>query len=84
MTREKTESVLSAVADAYTAYLRECDSAKAEGIEIIGNPNIIHVFKGMIESGIETERFPRKDSFAAEHYAKISGVDFFEYEGDGR
>lgn len=84
MTREKTESVLSAVADAYTAYLRACDIAKAAGIEIIGNPNAIHVFKGIIDSGIVTERFPRRDSFAAEHYAKIRGVDFFEYEGGGK
>lgn len=84
MTREKTESVLSAVADAYTAYLTACETAKAAGIEIIGNPNTLHVFNGMIESGIETERYPRKDSFVAEHYANISGVDFFEYEGGGK
>lgn len=84
MTRETAKSVLSAVADAYTAYLRECDSAKAAGIEIIGNPNTLHVFKGMIESGIQTERYPRKDSFVAEHYAKIRDVDFMEYEGGGK
>jgi predicted YcjX-like family ATPase len=84
MTREIAESVLSAVADAYTAYLRACDTAKAEGIEIIGNPNTLHVFKGMIESGIQTERYPRKDYFLAEHYAKIRGIEFFEYEGGGK
>lgn len=84
MKQEIAKSVLSAVADAYTAYLRACDTAKAEGIEIIGNPNYIHVFKGMIESGIETERYPRKDSFKAVHYANISGVEFFEYEGGGK